>query len=209
MPIKIITSLKERLKNKLPAWEAQKTMSPLDTSRYLDINTASKKAAVLALLYLNETGDLNIIYIKRPSHNPHDKHGGQISFPGGQQEEVDKNFEATALRETYEEIGIQPENIEILGPLTPIFVYVSDFYVQPFLGFLNQQPKYVLQASEVDYIIEEKVNYLISDQSKHTIDYKIRDTVMKDMPYYKVNNDILWGATAMITAEIIQIFKEI
>ena len=193
----------------LPGWEAQKTMSPLKTDRYLDINKAGKKAAVLALLFPNEKDNLGLIFIKRPSNNPHDKHGGQISFPGGQQEDKDKDFEETALRETFEEIGVESSQIEVLGKLTPIYVYVSDFYVQPFLGFSKSKPKFKLQESEVDHIIIESMDYLKSEASVAIKDHKVRDFVMKNMPYYKVDNDILWGATAMITAEIIQIFSEI
>jgi len=209
MSKKIKNKLKERLTLQLPGWATQKIMSPFKTERYLDLNKAGKKAAVLALLYPDNSDKLHLIFIKRSSNNPHDKHGGQISFPGGQQEAQDKDFEATALRETFEEVGVKSSKIEILGQLTPIYVYVSDFFVQPFLGITHQKPEFILQASEVDHIIVESIDYLKSDASNATTDYNIRDGIMKNMPYYKVDNHILWGATAMITAEIIQIFNEI
>lgn len=209
MSINIKTLLTKRLTQPLPGYEAQKTMSPLKTKRYLDIKNAKKYAAVLALLYPDDKGELNMIFIKRPSNNPHDKHGGQISFPGGQKEEADKNYKETALRECYEEIGVQKDAVEILGALTPIYVYVSDFYVQPFIGYTPQKPEFVLQETEVDYILTEKISYLNTDESIHKTDFKVRDIVMRNMPYYKLGEEILWGATAMITAEIMQIFREL
>jgi len=209
MSINIKTLLTKRLTQALPGYEAQKTMSPLKTKRYLDINNAKKFAAVLALLYPEDDGEVSMIFIKRPSNNPHDKHGGQISFPGGQKEEGDNNYEETALRECYEEIGVPKDTIEILGALTPIYVYVSDFYVQPFIGYTPQKPEYVLQASEVDYILTEKIAYLNTVDAIANIDFKIRNHVMKNMPYYKLGDEILWGATAMITAEILQLFREL
>jgi len=204
-----IEQLVERLKAELPGWEAQKKLAPVHTREYRDMEKAGKQAAVLALIYKDEFNDNRLIYIKRPSRNPLDKHSGQISFPGGQRESQDKAYRDTALRECYEEIGIPIKQIRILGQLTPLYVYVSDFYVQPFVGFLDGPPKFILQESEVDYVITEKLEYLCSKKSIAQIDYTIRDVILKDMPHYKLGNDILWGATAMMTSELIDIINEI
>jgi len=203
-----IERLKVRLNGELPGWEAQKIMAPVQAREYRDIKNAGKQAAVLALFYKDNFNEHRIIYIKRPSRNPNDKHSGQISFPGGQKESADNSFEETALRECYEEIGIPSNKINILGQLSPLYVFVSDFYVLPFVGLLEGQPNFILQESEVEYIITEKVSYLNSPVSIGHSDFKIRNTTFKQMPHYKLGNEILWGATAMMTAELMHLLKD-
>jgi len=126
--------LYSRMKSPLLGWKAQKIMS----SRGYDMNRKarpnSKIAAVMILLFQDYQDQWQIIYIKRPSRNPNDKHSGQVSFPGGQQENDDADLMITALRETEEELGIARESIQIIAPLSCIYVFVSDFNVFPFVG---------------------------------------------------------------------------
>jgi 8-oxo-dGTP pyrophosphatase MutT (NUDIX family) len=204
-----ISALQARLISELPGWKAQKILSPLQTDKYTLLNNNAKKAAVNLLLFPDSQDQLNLIYIKRPQHNPMDKHSGQISFPGGQVDESDNNYRETALRETYEEIGVIPQDIQVLGELSPLYVYVSNFFVQPVVTYIDYKPELILQESEVNYVIEEKVGYLQKDSNLSTIDYTIRGQVMKDMPYFKLKGEILWGATAMITSEFLQLVREL
>ena len=196
--------LKKALKEDLPGWPAQKKLSPVSTEKYRAPQENSKKAAVNLLLFPDEANELKLIYIKRPAH-PLDKHSGQISFPGGQIELGDISMAATALRETQEEIGIIKEDVEVIGELSPLYVFVSNFLVQPIVSFIPYQPKYLLQESEVNYVIEEKVSYLQLDSSQSKQDYNIRGIQFKDMPYFKLQGDVLWGATAMITSEFLSL----
>lgn len=202
-----LTQVSSRLKAPLPGWSAQRNMSPLKTRKYLHHPDSAKKAAVLMVLFPDKEGELNLIFIKRSTQEK-DKHSGQISFPGGQMEKHDDSLQMTAFRETYEEIGIETDDLTLLGQLTPLYVYVSNFYVEPYIAFLDKKPKYKIQESEVGEVIEVKLSYLLSDASKSLTDFKIRNNVFKDMPHYILNENILWGATAMITAELLQIIEE-
>jgi len=209
MDVKQIDTLKERLASPLPGWEAQKLLSPVQTKRYTEFYEGAKKAGVNLLLFPEDNGELGMFFIKRPDKNPNDKHGGQISFPGGQQEEGDHNLIDTALRETEEEIGVSKIKTEVLGTLSPLYVFVSNFYVQPTVSFIDHKPELKLQESEVNYVITEKLSYLSSEEALANRDYKVRNYIMRNMPYYKLQNDILWGATAMITSEFMHIMREI
>ncbi|MBT8234328.1 MAG: CoA pyrophosphatase [Saprospiraceae bacterium] len=200
-----INSLSKKLSADLPGWQAQKRMSPLKTEKYRQPTKDAMHAAVMVLLYPDHNHDLNTIYIKRTSHNINDKHSGQISFPGGKAEDGDSDLIATALRETHEEIGVNPANINILGELSPLFVYASNFYVQPVIGFINEKPSFKLQVSEVDYIIETRLNTLKNKSAVQFKDHLVRGLKFESMPYYNLNGEVLWGATAMITAEFLSI----
>ena len=202
-----IEALQAALAKDLLGWPAQKIMSPLDTDKYLASNKDSKRAAVAVLLYPNSEGYIHMLYIKRPAH-PLDKHSGQISFAGGQQEEEDESFQETALREMHEELGIDPKVVTILGPLSSIYVYVSDFYVEPYVMYMDAPPTLVLQESEVAFTIDVPLRQLLEQASLKTT-IAIRGTELPNVPYYDLNGDVLWGATAMITSELLEIIKKL
>ena len=209
MHISQITILEKLLNIPLPGWSAHQKLLPLNTDRYRLKKENSKQAAVLALMYPNSNGLLDLVYIKRPSHNPQDRHGGQISFPGGQSEETDRHFKDTALRETMEEIGVQQHEINILGALSPLYVFVSDFYVQPYVGYISQKPEFIIQKSEVDYVVTESVKSLLLPDTLKTKDLIIRGNKMPNVPFFDIQGETLWGATAMITSELLEIIRKI
>ena len=201
MDINIIHSLEKRLAQDLPGFPAQTKMAPVGNERYLDISSDHKVACVLALLFpKNDQWHLSLI--ERASIHPDDKHAGQISFPGGKLDDNDASYEDCALRETYEEIGIAPDTIGILGELTPLFVYVSNFLVHPFVGFTTESPRFVIQESEVKNIIEVPMDHFTKSKNKLIADIHVRDTVLPNTPYYDVYGQKLWGATAMMMSEL-------
>lgn len=204
-----IHQLQERLSQGLPGWRAQSILSPVRGERYRNPASDALHAGVNILLHPNEKDALEIFFIKRPSNNPLDKHGGQISFPGGKREEGDKDLIDTALRETMEEIGVPVSEMNVLGQLSPLYVFVSNFLVQPIVSYIDYRPELKIQESEVNYVINESVQILQDDSAIGRTDYKVRDFIIKDMPHYKLQNDILWGATAMITAEFLQLVREL
>lgn len=207
MYIDQIPLLKKALATGLLGWEAQRLMLPLKTDKYQEPHTNSKQAGVSVILYPDVEGVIQAVFIKRPAH-PLDKHSGQISFAGGQKEQSDVDLQATALREMEEELGIARGEAQVLGALTSMYVYVSDFYVEPYVVYLDDRPQYLLQASEVDYVIEIPLTRLIN-QSSVTTDIFVRNTTLKDVPYYDLNGDVLWGATAMITSELIEMVRRL
>ena len=140
----------------MPGWEAQKQLSPIQTESYRIKRADAKEAGVNILLYPNKLDELELLFIKRPSNNPHDKHGGQISFPGGRKEDADNNLIDTAFRETEEEIGVPFDEMHFVGELSPLYVYVSNYIVQPVVSYIDYKPELVLQKSEVEIVISEK-----------------------------------------------------
>jgi len=193
--------IKTKLCKPLPGKPSHIKMASLEMNhKYYEPSEDPKRAAVLVVLfYVNEV--LHIIYMKRPGDNQNDKHAGQISFPGGQLERGDKSLEACAIRETNEELGLIPSDIEVLGALSPLYIHVSNFMVYPFVAFHHGTPKYNLQKTEVANTIEFPVKNLFHEKIIKITDITIRNNSIKNVPYFNLNGEILWGATAMITNE--------
>lgn len=153
-----------------------------------------KNSSVLLLLY-NENSILKILLIKRPAHMKY--HAGQIALPGGRIEAGESASE-TALRETFEEIGIESEKIEILGCLSEFYVEVSRFQIHPVVGWLNEKPELKINPEEV-----EKVFCFPILDFKPPYDSIELETITGRLgvPCIKYEQEIIWGATAMILSE--------
>ncbi len=196
--------------NTLGGYEAQRKMEHL--ARFSMMQKAPKipanhrSAAVMCLLYPAEN-DWNVVFIVRPSYDG--AHSGQIAFAGGGIEPEDENMQATALRETEEEIGVAPHLIEIISPLTPLFIPVSNFMVYPFVGILEKRPIFTPQASEVVEILEIPLNIFRNEENIKITTLKLEKGItLEKVPYYDLNGRVLWGATAMMMAEFIDIVFE-
>jgi len=183
------------------------TANPARFKKYYQPNKDTREAAVMLLL-INTTPDLHVLFIKRPNH-PKDPHSGQISFPGGRLESEDANYEACALRETYEEIGVNPSDVKVLGALSKLYVFASNNMVFPFVGYLDAQPDYVIQEAEVDKVISVPVTYFDQKDVLRSKDITVRGHTLRDMPYYDLEGHTLWGATAMIFTEWIEIWRNL
>ena len=165
-----------------------------------------KKAAVLALFYPNRNNETCFSLILRPNYKG--IHARQISFPGGKFEKSDNNLKATALRETYEEIGIRTEDIQIEKQMTNTFIPPSNFLVSPFLGVINYTPTFIFNH-EVEKVIEVKLLDLLNETSvtSKKLSTSYRNNI--NVPYYKLNDYTVWGATAMMLSEIKDLLKSI
>ncbi len=200
MNIQLIRSL---LKTELPGEKAQLKMAPSNRSSAHTIFNKNKlrNSGVLLMLYL-KNGKLHIPFILRPIYNG--AHSGQIGLPGGKAEPFDANMQETAIRETYEEIGITKNKIDILGALTPLFIPHSNFNVFPFVGYCKQEPFFSPDPIEVAKIIEAPLKHLIKPSTIQTFENTIHGEHII-APYFNVNDHQIWGATAMIISE----FKEL
>lgn len=198
----------EAVKNtKLPGIEAQFKLAPK-----LRLNYNAKKikandpkiAAVLALFYPNQNNEVTLLLTKRANYNG--THSGQISFPGGKVEQSDLNLKQTALRETFEEVGIIDEDIEVIREFTEVYIPPSNFLVTPFIGIIYNKPVFKVN-SEVAKIIEVPFSKLIDETNIGSI--KITNSYMKEtsVPCFKIDDSIIWGATAMILSEIREVLK--
>lgn len=193
-----IEDLKLAFQNPLPGFEARAKMAPVHR-KFIVAPENAKQSATLLLLFQKES----VWYfslIQRPG-NDRDKHSGQISFPGGQVEKADANFEETAKREAFEEIGIPQADIQIIGKLTETYIDVSNFNIHPFVAYLPYAPKYIIQKTEVAQVLEFPIDLLNDPSIRKVKDMQVRNFLLKNIPYFDFQSHIIWGATAMMISE--------
>ena len=192
------------IKRPLPGRTAQFKMSHVVRRQEQVIPDNARIASTLILLY-PKNDEWHLVLIQRTSNNPNDRHGGQISLPGGQQEESDTSLSATAIREAQEEIGADPSKITLLGELTDLYIPVSNFKVHPFVAYTNERPSFELQESEVHAIIEVPLSVLQDEKTRELTNIKISERItLKDVPYFNIEGQVVWGATAMMLSEFLE-----
>lgn len=168
------------------------------------LKSTPKKAAVLAFFYPNENKQTCFLLTKRASYKG--THSAQVSFPGGKIDIIDKTLKDTALRETYEEVGIPSKNIKIIRALTKTYIPPSNFLVSPFIGMLPHKPLFKINE-EVDTIIEVLLDDLLNNSNLSSQILKTSYMENMEVPCFKLNNYVVWGATAMILSEIKDLIK--
>lgn len=201
----IIDEIKKNIKNALPGNAAHLRMAPShrgDLLKKVDEKDYRKSAVLIALYPDNEK--IYTALIKRTTYNG--AHSGQVGFPGGKYEESDGTLIQTALREAHEEVGINPSDVEVLGMLTPLLIPVSNMEVQPVIGLLNERPELILNPEEVEFTIEVPICHLKNPKNQMRKTITVRGYSI-DAPYFKVDCEDVWGATAMIIAEFIELFS--
>ena len=198
--------LRETLRGELSGVEAHQKMLPPGRRLKTNENELSlvKPSSVLLLLF-PEGEQIYICLIKRPSTMRH--HPGQIGFPGGKVEKEDHSAEMTALREAQEEVGIDPSYIEILGELSELYVEVSKFSIQPFLAWADHKPDFLLNAAEVEELILFPLTDFVANETILETELDTFSGLLR-VKYYPFNSEIIWGATAMILSELIEIMKK-
>ena len=198
--------LRETLRGELSGLEAHLKMLP--PGRRLKINENEfllvKPSSVLLLIY-PEGEQIYICLIKRPTTMRH--HPGQIGFPGGKVEKEDHSAEMTALREAQEEVGIDPSFIQILGKLSELYVEVSKFSIQPFLAWADHKPAFLLNSDEVEELILFPLTDFVANETILETELDTFTGLLR-VKYYPFNGEIIWGATAMILSELIEILKK-
>ncbi len=200
-----INNLNEKLSLPLPGHETHKRMMHLERLlTKIEPNNSTKKSAVLVVFYPDKN-EIHLPLILRPVHDG--KHGGQMALPGGKMELVDENLARTALREAQEEIGIKAIDVKILGELTEIFIPVSNFSVKPFVGFLNYKPDFFPDQREVEKIFEVSFNSFINQKEIVYKPIKIASNLV-EVPGYEIHDQWVWGATALIMHELIEVFNK-
>jgi 8-oxo-dGTP pyrophosphatase MutT (NUDIX family) len=198
------------VKEKLPAQDAHNKMAPPERIHLMkDFNLEKvnpRKAAVMMLFY-PKNNQTHLVLIKRTSYNG--VHSSQVAFPGGKHEDFDTDFSATALRETYEEIGIEPSSIDVIRAFTSVYIPPSNFMVYPFFAISNHELNFVLDAREVAGIIEFPLVDFLNDA---ILVNKIMDTSYSKsiaVPAFKIEDFHVWGATAMMLSELKDVLKSV
>lgn len=167
----------------------------------IDVSSRNpRKAAVMALMYPNDLGEMIMIFMLRKTYKG--VHSNQIGFPGGKVEDEDHTMLDTAFRETYEEIGVSENHITILKELTEVYIPPSNFLVQPYLGVLNKKPLYTLEEKEVERLIEIPLKTILNDAYISSKKLKTSYANEIEVPVFEFDDEIIWGATAMMLSEI-------
>jgi 8-oxo-dGTP pyrophosphatase MutT (NUDIX family) len=197
-----IDAISSELSKPLPGLEVQMRMAP-SLRRPPPVSLPMRDSGVLILLY-SLKDEIFTVFMKRPEYGG--PHSGQISFPGGKHETADLSLIETALRESKEEIGINPSSVEILGTLTPLYIPVSNFKVLPVVGYVAEKPSFRIDPEEVDFLIEVSLQTLMNqDIVKYRNGMLGNESI--EVPYFDVDNQQIWGATAMILSEFLEIIK--
>lgn len=164
------------------------------------------KAGVMALFYPNMQQETMLILILRKTYKG--VHSGQIGFPGGREEIRDTDLTNTALRETYEEIGVRPNSVKVVKELSRIYIPASNFYVYPYLGYCKSTPRFKRQESEVEELLPIRLEDFMNDDNVVTQNLTTSYTGNIDVPAFAFGDKIVWGATAMMLNEVKSLLKE-
>ena len=202
--------LKKRLHAKsLPGQSSQFMMAPEPagqegSTRRMDAPDEAHVSSVLILIFPNEASQLSLLLTLRSQDI---NHGGQISLPGGRAESGETPVE-TALREAREEIGITAGEVEIAGNLSDLYVAYSNNRVTPVVGFLDTPPELNINHDEVKEAFTVALDSLLDDENLIIENWTLRDKATYKVPYWDVHQVPLWGATAMILSELLELYRE-
>jgi 8-oxo-dGTP pyrophosphatase MutT (NUDIX family) len=202
-------NLTAALKMPLPGYEAQYKMArefrehPKDTELY---HANARLGAVLILLYPKESG-IHTVLIQRPAYEG--VHSAQIAFPGGKKEDDDESLMATALREAEEEVGIIAKDVVVAGTLTHLYIPPSNFLVTPVVGICNVAPALIPQETEVAEIVEVGLSTLMNDNLIDEKTIHLQQNISLKVKYYDIHGKTVWGATAMMIAELKELLYRI
>jgi 8-oxo-dGTP pyrophosphatase MutT (NUDIX family) len=153
-------------------------------------------AAVLVPLYV-DGGELHAVFTKR--RDDLRRHPGEISFPGGRQDEDDADLQATALREAHEEIGLPPDGVELVGALQPTPTIATGYAVYPFVGLIDPGLTWTLSAREVALVLELPLRELRAGYARQRL---IRRGLPIRTDTYVIGDQLIWGATARILSDL-------
>jgi 8-oxo-dGTP pyrophosphatase MutT (NUDIX family) len=200
-----LRQLRHDLGGTLPGREAQMGMAPLfrtsSGESYDTPRADARRGGVLASFY-PQGNQLYIPLILRPTYTG--VHSGQVGFPGGGFDPIDTDLTATALREAYEEVGVHPSEVTVLGHLTPLYVYASNYLVQPTVAWIDYRPDFRLDPYEVAQLIEVPLLDLLNPSNRRVETWDLRGRT-GEVPYFAIQGHTIWGATAMMLSELLSL----
>ncbi len=198
--------LRQKLSEKRPGFEAQKIMAPrLPDGTHFHNTPAppdTRKNGVLVLLYPQE-GETNLVFTVRTNHLP--THKGQISFPGGGFDTGEDAVQA-ALREAYEEINLNKSEVKIVGRLSNLYIPVSGNILTPVVAVCHVKPSLVASPGEVEQILTSPLEKFLSKNYVKEEVWRLQDLEII-VPFWNVFDIPLWGATAMVLSELVEVLK--
>ncbi len=161
----------------------------------------------MALFYSDKLQRTHLLLILRKTYKG--VHSNQIAFPGGKVEPEDTDLLATALRETYEEVGVPTDAITVVRALTEVYIPPSNFEVQPFIGFCHRAVSFVPQESEVESLVKVPLVDFMDDANLFTQNLSTSYAENVAVPAFKLNGHTVWGATAMMLSELKDLLKQV
>ena len=197
--------LLHRLAQSLPSWRAQREFTPaLAYGRHhAPPSPGARDAAVVALLYPAADG-WRLPLILRP-HTMRD-HAGQVSLPGGAIDQGETSREA-AMRELNEELGVDPTSVDVLGELSPVYVFVTRYRVTPLVAIAEQKPEFRASPREVEALIEAPI-HVLADRANHGRRAIVRRGLSFSAPEIAIAGHSIWGATNIILGELLAVLDE-
>ena len=198
--------LKKEILNGLPGTEVQWQMASSDRmiKNFPRKPGPDARAAAVLILLFPVNGSLHTVFMQRPDYKG--IHGGQISFPGGKMDPGDKDIVHTALRETLEETGVNPEKISVIDTLTPLFIPVSNTIVTPVIGWMKKKPDFNHHPGEVVFLFEAEIGRLLDESIIREKPMTIHGVDI-DVKYFDYDGNVIWGATAMMISELLTLIK--
>ena len=205
-----IKSVPQLQSTALPGWSAQSKLAPTERLSMSQLTPQmihkAKKAAVLALCYPDQEGQMHLALIERNSYRG--VHSAQISFPGGRPEQGDEGLLETALRETQEEIGCPSCQVMMIRPLSELYIPPSQYYVHPFFGYTLETPLFKKDDREVAQILELPLEAFLRSQITRA-EIPIDSLTTLTVPVYEWQGHRIWGATAMMMSELQVLLKQV
>lgn len=198
----LLAPLADRLRQPLPGHAAHAEMAPFPARATVETLSVERNvgmpAATLVLLFPGDDGEARFVLTVR--HGDLRTHAGQVSLPGGRIEAGETPEEA-ARREAFEEVGVAPEAVTVLGRLTPLFIPPSRFSVWPIVASVDARPPFVAQETEVTAVLDVALADLFVPGTRQQA---MRDAPLGryDVPYFALAGHEVWGATAMMLAEV-------
>lgn len=200
-----LKALEGRLRGPKPGLSSQLKMVPghrHNDKTYQEVGDACLKAGVLVLLYPWKD-HIHVVLTRRTANVAH--HQAQISFPGGHKDSHETVFE-TALREAEEEVGVPRSSVRVLGELTPLYVRPSNYCIYPIVAEAGSRPDFRPSPHEVAEVLEIPIDHLLDAENVRREIWPLRGLEVS-IPFYLYQGHKIWGATAMIMAELLDVIK--
>jgi 8-oxo-dGTP pyrophosphatase MutT (NUDIX family) len=189
----------------MPRSASTRPDSPTATRRYdRRAMPPARLASTLLLLYPASGGELHLPLTVR--HEALRAHAGEVSLPGGASDPVDRDREATALRETFEEIGVEPTDVSVLGTLDDVWIPVTNFELRPFVAAAAERPEFAPHDEEVALVVELPVRQLLNEGA-------VTDELVRGPGWtlrvggYRAEGHLVWGATARTLAMLASVLR--